>query len=418
MADAHAKLGYGSMAARREKVSRWESGRTVPELTAQLAMAHIHGVPQSEVRRLGWPHWLSLASGDGDMLTRSWTLTGALETLRDVSHFVQRFDRFYLAVTGPLLQAFTEQWHAAITQPSRSAPPQVKDPDALRGAQARVQALETMYGTVSPAHLLPVAQSDLSFLAALASEPARHEEPSPSLLLLAARTAGLCAGLSIGLGENALAERYYLLAVRAATAGGDARGSVGYLALVSYTHLLAGAAEDAILLVETVLATIRQTEHPLAGFLHLLAARAHALLGDSAQCKRALNEAAKGLARLADTKKSLRCAVTRNISEEWVALCTGVIATHLGRPQQALDRFSPLLAPSRLSKLLPLGHELLHIVDTQLALGHVGDALLTAQRMVTFGGKPSDKVAHVYRKRFSAHMTLPAVREFHEHLAH
>ncbi|EFL19771.1 predicted protein [Streptomyces sp. C] len=71
VAETHAALGLGQMAARREKVSRWESGRTIPEHSAQLAMAHIHHVPATEVCRLGWPHWLYLARQPGPRL-RPW----------------------------------------------------------------------------------------------------------------------------------------------------------------------------------------------------------------------------------------------------------------------------------------------------------------------------------------------------------
>ncbi|MFB8062477.1 hypothetical protein ACFC6U_40740, partial [Kitasatospora purpeofusca] len=53
IAKTHAQLGFGQMAARREKVSRWESGRIVPELTAQYAMAHVHRVPAGEAGTAG-----------------------------------------------------------------------------------------------------------------------------------------------------------------------------------------------------------------------------------------------------------------------------------------------------------------------------------------------------------------------------
>lgn len=41
VAKAHADLNLGTPAARPEKISLWESGRVVPDLGAQFAIAHI-----------------------------------------------------------------------------------------------------------------------------------------------------------------------------------------------------------------------------------------------------------------------------------------------------------------------------------------------------------------------------------------
>ncbi|MGW1289035.1 hypothetical protein ACWD4N_36570, partial [Streptomyces sp. NPDC002586] len=45
IARTHADLGFGTMAARREKIARWESGKVTPETSAQLAIAHVHQIP-------------------------------------------------------------------------------------------------------------------------------------------------------------------------------------------------------------------------------------------------------------------------------------------------------------------------------------------------------------------------------------
>ncbi|MGO4756926.1 transcriptional regulator, partial [Streptomyces sp. 2MCAF27] len=63
VADRHRALGYGQMAHRKEKFSRWATG-TEPEMTAQLAMADLHGIDPEEVHRRGWPDWLLLAFHD------------------------------------------------------------------------------------------------------------------------------------------------------------------------------------------------------------------------------------------------------------------------------------------------------------------------------------------------------------------
>ncbi|PKV83013.1 hypothetical protein BX283_0502 [Streptomyces sp. TLI_146] len=86
VAQTHAELGFGTMAARREKVARWESGRITPETSAQLAMAHLHGVPRTEVERLGWPDWLYTATGHSEVLSAPWTYGSAVEAMNRIAH--------------------------------------------------------------------------------------------------------------------------------------------------------------------------------------------------------------------------------------------------------------------------------------------------------------------------------------------
>lgn len=177
VAETHAKLGYGHMAARREKIWRWESGRTVPELTAQLAIAHLHQVPEADVRRLGWPHWLHLAAGDAVLLTRPWTPRGAIDALRDGSRLAERRDLSYLAVTGPFVDTLTRQWTSAAAvradgrKPGEPHPaePHPGEPDTVYRARVRVEVLETMASTLPAAVLHPAARNDLSLLTSLVS---------------------------------------------------------------------------------------------------------------------------------------------------------------------------------------------------------------------------------------------------------
>ncbi|WP_371656648.1 MULTISPECIES: hypothetical protein [unclassified Streptomyces] len=309
VADTHAELGYGPMAARREKVSRWESGGTVPELTAQLAIAHIHQVPEHEVRRLGWPHWLHLAAGDSALLTRPWDHSGAIEALRAE---VQRADRHgpsHLALSGPFVHALAEQWRTAAKRstPARATGAHRTLAGTTEWARARVEGLGRMTRTVSPAVLYPAARSDLSLLTTFLSGASYDSRTSGPLFLLAARVASLCAGLAISLGETAGAERHYLVAARAAMVAGKPEISAAYLAGVAYTHLLEGKPQDALCLIDAAQSALHRPGHHVAAILHLLGARAHALLGEAASCARSLDRAGAALAALATGHRGKPC---------------------------------------------------------------------------------------------------------------
>ncbi|WP_331748281.1 hypothetical protein [Streptomyces sp. NBC_00648] len=420
VAETHAKLGYGHMAARREKIWRWESGRTVPELTAQLAIAHLHQVPEADVRRLGWPHWLHLAAGDAVLLTRPWTPRGAIDALRDGSRLAERRDLSYLAVTGPFVDTLTRQWTSAAAvradgrKPGEPHPaePHPGEPDTVYRARVRVEVLETMASTLPAAVLHPAARNDLSLLTSLVSAAGHDSAATAPLLLLAARTANLCAGQCIALGESATAERYYLLASRAAAAADHPELSAACLAGVAYSHLLEGAPGEVIPLVEAALTAPHRPGHRLAVLLHLLAARAHALAGEAAPCAHALERAGTALAAHTAVRLGEPCSLARDLGEDCAAVVAGTTAFHLGRPRQALGHFAPLLDTSRFFGLRPFAvHELLHVVDTQLALGEVEAAAHTAGRAVAHCDGPPAKVVRQYQKRFAAHGTVPAVRD-------
>ncbi|WP_190093876.1 hypothetical protein [Streptomyces melanogenes] len=283
MADAHEQLGYGHMAARREKISRWESGRTVPERTAQLAIAHLHHVPESEVARLGWPAWLESATEDiTGLLALPWTRAGATDALREGSRLGTGPAPRRFAVTAPLAHAFVQQWRAAVAdggpvpdpvpvpvpvpEELRTAPD--TGTDTVKWARARVEALETMAETVGPDILFPAARSDLSLLVTVLSA-ADDRGTDAELLFLAARTASLCAGLAIGLGESTTAERYYLVAARAAAVAGERELSASCLAGVAYSHLREGEPGAALPLVDAALPVLGDSGPQLAFALRL-----------------------------------------------------------------------------------------------------------------------------------------------------
>lgn len=414
VAQTHAQLGYGHTAARREKVSRWEAGRAVPELTAQLAMAQIHHVPEQEVRRLGWPHWLGLATGDAALFHHPWTPDGAVEALLQGNLLAERTDLTHLAATGPFARALAEQWRGALLAPPPAHAPKGQGAvtDAVNWAQVRVAAAETMSWTVGPTALYPNIRGDLRLLTALLAQAGRPR--STSTLLLAARTAGLCGALCLRMAEHAPAERFYLLAARAAAAANAPRVSAACLTGVAYSHLLHGEPESALTLLHAVRKTFPEQGRPLAPLLYLLTGRAHALAGDEALSGLALKRATGGLTTLAAAEAYAPCRVTWCLSEDWAAVCAGIAALHLGHPEGAREHFAPLLDEDRFARFFPVAaHELVHVVDTHLALGEVESAVTVARRAIALHGRhdsPPVKIVQRYQELFAPHRTSRAVR--------
>lgn len=436
VAETHTRLGYGHMAARREKVSRWESGRTVPELTAQLAIAHIHRVPEHDVRRLGWPHWLQMATGDAALLDHPWTYDGTVDALRAGNELTERQDRTYLVANGSFARTLAAHWHEALRDPGPGRVLVGEEDhaatvgghtamaeghttmDTARWFRLRVKAAETMSWTVSPTALYPTVRGDLRLLTTLLSEAGHDRAARTSLLLLAARTAGLCGTLCTRTGENATAERFHLLAARAAAAAGAPRISAIQLAGVAYSHLLQGEFESAIVLVDAVLDAFAAPGHRLAPLLHLLAGRAHALAGEAPLSALALKRAAAELAARPAAKNLQPRRLAWYPSEDWVAGHAGIAALHLGRPQQAYEHFAPLVDARGLPRLFPVAaHELPHVVDAYLALGKSESAVALTHRALTLHGSPPGELVRLYQERFTPHRADPAVRELLDRLS-
>ncbi|MFF6959995.1 hypothetical protein [Streptomyces sp. NPDC008317] len=67
------------MAARREKVWRWEHWGVVPEADSQRALARALGIPSRELELRPWPRWLPAHGGMPDGLP--WTVEGSFTAL-------------------------------------------------------------------------------------------------------------------------------------------------------------------------------------------------------------------------------------------------------------------------------------------------------------------------------------------------
>ncbi|CAM5238109.1 hypothetical protein SXANM310S_03949 [Streptomyces xanthochromogenes] len=148
VADAHAALGFGPLAARREKVARWESGRTVPSPTTQLAIAHVHGVPESDVALLGWPMWLSPAGrAAASAEEQPWTAKAAAGRAREAAGPVTgNAFRLVLAVSGHALLVQMQKALTALEHPrtAHTQPGHVVPPASLDWAESRLRSLERL----------------------------------------------------------------------------------------------------------------------------------------------------------------------------------------------------------------------------------------------------------------------------------
>ncbi|MFE2414948.1 hypothetical protein ACFXDE_42140 [Kitasatospora sp. NPDC059408] len=446
----HAELGFGQMAARREKVHRWESGRTVPEPTAQLAMAHHHGVPAPEVHRLGWPHWLHLVIGDAVLLDQPYTAAGAALALNSALHLPKAPCPAALLLTGAALAAHLrtalvrattdadrnpEGTGPRGTGPHDTSPhdtsPHGTGPSAeqLRWIGARTSTLERHEsGTYLPtAALYGAAHAEHRLVVRLIGAHG-HDGPSARRLFrFAARTALVCAWLSSALGEETRAERHNLTAVRAAAAAAEPDLAAVATARLAARHVVGGDPVDALALVRTARTVGTRPSPGTMTALHCTEALALARLGHAAGSARALDRAGKAASATPAAGDTPFGAAPFGATpfgaaphRLTVTVARARSALLLGAPHEAEPHFRVLVdslqAPPAGAPSPHTGSWLLDAVDAHLAVGDFGSAAVAVHRAVHVTGTLPPGLARQYRDRLSAHGREPAVRRALEFL--
>ncbi|MFB8241507.1 hypothetical protein ACFC58_33730 [Kitasatospora purpeofusca] len=417
VARTHGNLGLGRMAARREKVSRWESGRIVPEHSAQLAMAHIHGVPAREVARLGWPFWTHLATGDGVPLDEDARADLRLHLPRGGPRPAAPRRPTGFALRGDRLAA---QMHGALGRLAGHRP--VLGHEAAGQAvervdwiEARTAALEEqMLASLLPSRLLlAAAHTEHRQVVRLLATAGHGGAAARRLLLLSARTALLCSGFSCALGELTGAEHHALTAVRAAAAAGDRRISATAMTQLARHHLLAGSAADALGLLRAARTAAPDLPASTALELHNCEASAFAQLGRATEAARALDLAAEAFTS-AD-RAATGTATDPEAYRRFVAIGRASVWTFLGRPARARPQLAALAdsltasggsTPSPYSALW-----FLYVVNGHLALGELDIAADAVHRVRALTGELPPVLAADLRDLLAPHRHERLLRE-------
>ncbi|MFJ8435976.1 hypothetical protein ACIQ9P_32220 [Kitasatospora sp. NPDC094019] len=424
VAQTHSELGFGHMAARREKVSRWESGRTVPEHTAQLAIAHIHGIEPSEVYRLGWPVWLRIATGDADWLETPYTNEGTVETVHNALGLPEAHASPTLVVGGP---ALARQLRAVRARLARPQPwpgrdgPGLPD-DYLDWAENRTKALEQQEnGTLVPAAALyTAAHAEFRLIVHLLTRTGYDHPTGQRLLRLATRTSIACGWLSSSLGEETRAERHNLTALRTAAAAADPEYVSAALAQLSMRHLIAGDPTDAMALVRAALATHPRPSPHTTASLYIKEALARAQLGRPDDTARTMDLAADTRTAPSEHDEA-GTPFGINVDDHFLAGARANAWLSLGQPHRARSYFDTLassLADPRPEPPSPLAaRRLLRAVDTYLALNEIDLACWAVHRAIAVGGELSPGLTTAYRNRLNPYRHEPLVRSALDHLS-
>ncbi|MFD7449630.1 hypothetical protein [Kitasatospora sp. NPDC059827] len=217
----------------------------MPERTAQLAIARIHGVPTVEVGSLGWPFWLYPYSRHVLMTAQPWHCGNIVDAFRGPGpgRTLGSAHQGSLTVTGSGLSDFLSHALTALAEHSNPWEPMTASSvrDILAG---RVSELESMHREANGPSLEATVTSEFSFLAEVLAGFGNDGMTRSEILALLVRVSVLGAAIHWERSQYTAAEEYLLLAVRAAVAIGSGRLTKSCLADLAALRARAGEFAD------------------------------------------------------------------------------------------------------------------------------------------------------------------------------
>ncbi|MER6828875.1 hypothetical protein ABT352_23040 [Streptosporangium sp. NPDC000563] len=419
----HRDLGYGSMATRREKAARWEAGTCVPEVTAQLAMADLHGVPREAVQELKWPHWLLLAFPDDHAVLYSpWTSAGTVASMA-ASQGCSMDRRGFLIATGATLTAVAANWAGALQDvPAASASGRRQLTTAMvTRLEQRLSDLRHLDDVLGGGELRPLAVAEFNLMNKLAADGVYDDRAGRRLFSALAEASRICGWIHFDAGRHAGAQSFYVLALRASASAADPAVGANVLAFMAIQTYSTGNPQDAVNLVRTAQDQASKCSTArVRSMLHARAARALSKTGDLKACAHELDAARDAYV---DGPHDDDPPWAYWLTAGEIEMLAGSSALDLGHPRRALEHF----AAARHSAYAGEGYVrdnalyLTRAAEAHLALGELDVACATAsQALAQSSGvdsaRPSGALVD-FRKRVSAHSGTAAVRDFLERTA-
>ncbi|MFE7268057.1 transcriptional regulator [Streptomyces sp. NPDC057592] len=420
VADQHQRMGYGQMAHRKEKASRWIAGIYAPSYHTQLAMAALEGIGPEAIHAHGWPGWLLLALPDHTLFTLPWTTTGAVHALEITGGPVDR--RKFLITTSVTLGATVAQWSASA--PAGAAPTAGRHigSDVPDHFEQRLDSLRRLDDTVGSGDAHDAARAELRLITATLKSASFDEGVERRLFGAAAEASRSAGWTAYDSGKIAAAERHYSTALRAAASADDPVIGANTLAFWAIQHYSTGNPRGAVDLIEAALSQAPRTGSArLTSMLHARACRAHAHAGDIRAADRSANAALDAYENAGPIEDDLPCVYWYNLGETHQLL--GSSALNLGNPERALAHFleasdAHTSQEAYNAAAFPRGHSiyLARLAEAHLSLGDIDAAVATAHDAVDrMGGITSARGTHTLedlRKKPLRRRGIPVVADF------
>lgn len=384
----------------------------LPSLVCLLLHQRLGEPVTSEM--LGWPvsrGLLYVPADDG--LRQDWDAAGAIAALGEVVDADSMERRHFMAMTGLTLTAVAHQWlfdpaRVAASVLGKRVDHAVVD-DLERVADARRRLDDALGG----GSLLPATREDLRLVVALLKNSSYTEEVGRRLHAVAAEFGRLAGWLAYESNHLALAQRYFMAALRAAHVSGDRAIGSNILGFMSSQATNSSNPKDAVVLTESALNGARELTPVVEASLHARLARSAAGVGDATAWQRSQDRAFE----------LLSLSIPEN-EPPWIYWCTernahgiaGESLLALGRPAQAEPHLRDAIALLDPSFARERADWLCRLAIARVGAGSIEHACATAsEAAVTIRRLDSPRVQHLlidFRRTAEPYAKSAAVREF------
>jgi hypothetical protein len=263
------------------------------------------------------------------------------------------------------------------------------------------------------------AQQGFRWVAGLLDQASYDEKTGRQLHRTLAELGQLTGHAARDAGQPALAQRYWIAALRAAHTAADPALGAYILSSMAHQAVAHGRGAEAVTLVETALLGARGQETPaLLACLHSNQAYAKAILQDGSGCADAVAKAGYWAEQIKPEAEPLRLYWVNRAD---IAAFNGGVLLRIGRADQAV---ASLADGVRQLDSSMVRDRLLYLADWAEALARPGrqrDVEQAASRgleAVTLAEELTSTRAtqriHDLRKQFKPHAKVPIVREFLE----
>jgi hypothetical protein len=291
----------------RRSPRRWvyaEVGRAIPYLPRDpwpsLVCHVLHerlGEPVT-LDSLGWTATGPLVyvpADDG--LDQPWNSSGAVAALAAVVDADCMERRHFVALTGLTLTAVAHQWLFDPARVAASVQGKRVDHALVDDLECVTEARRRMDDAIGGGTLLPAVREDLRLVVAMLDNAAYTEDVGKRLHAVAAELGRLAGWLAYDSEQPALAQRYFLAALRAAHVSGDRAVGANILGFMGVQAAQSNSPGDAVTLIESALRAEWELTPAVAGSLYGRLAPGAAHVGDATSAKRALDRAFELLGR-------------------------------------------------------------------------------------------------------------------------
>jgi hypothetical protein len=366
---------------------------------------------------LGWPNadaYLDrrYARAD-DGLSQSWGAQGALDSMAHVVDPGPVERRQFFALTGVSLTSVAHQW---LYEPERVAASLIGDrvTDTVVNDLERVaDGLRRVDDAIGGGTLLPLVRENLRLVVAMLANASYTEKVGKRLHALIAEFGRMAGWVAYDGGDEALAQRYWIAALRNAHVSDNRAVGANILAFMSISAAHSVKPQDAVDLARSALRVESALTPAVAASLHIRLAKGAAAAGDAPTAKRAGDRAVE-LHRQSDPEQEPdwiywfdQAELEASIGQ--TALRLGQFTDAESHLRAAIARFAPGSSRERALFQCDLAKARLGIGSLEYACATASEAAVAIRRLNS--QRDLGRLAE-FRQALHPHATATAVRDF------